>query len=138
MQLEAEAERLKRKEIILSEATKIGNVMVAEGKREADLLKAKAKADAIKTIAEAEKEGLSYISTTLAQHQENGSAALNYILKKNYYKTYKNILSEANVTVVPDSDSNGVPGNGNQSSDLLAAVSLMMSARNSDGIAVPQ
>lgn len=38
MQLEAEAERLKRKEIILSEADKIWNITIAEGSREAEFL----------------------------------------------------------------------------------------------------
>ena len=44
MQLEAEAERLKRKEIILSEADKLSKVIVAEGNKESEILVSEARA----------------------------------------------------------------------------------------------
>lgn len=44
MQLEAEAERLKRKEIILSEAKRASNINVAEGRKRADILFAEGQA----------------------------------------------------------------------------------------------
>ena len=44
MQLEAEAERLKRKEIILSEAKRASNINIAEGRKRADILYAEGQA----------------------------------------------------------------------------------------------
>lgn len=44
MQLEAESERLKRKEVILSEASKLANINVAEGKKISDILFAEGQA----------------------------------------------------------------------------------------------
>lgn len=124
MQLEAEAERIKRKEIIQSEGQRAGNIIVAEGKKTADILISEGRAEAIEIVASAEKEGLKTISKMIAIHKAKGQSALNYILSKNYYEVYSHILGSANVTVIPDNK----PGESGSNSDLLASVSMIMQA----------
>lgn len=47
MQLEAEAERLKRKDIILSEAKKASEINVADGMKQSAILRAQGEAEVI-------------------------------------------------------------------------------------------
>lgn len=128
MQLEAESERLKRKEIILSEASKIANINIAEGQKISDILFAEGQANvsltnlnlkSIEIITRREKEGLMLISETLAEKEEKGIASLDYMLSQNYYKSYKKILRNANVSVIPESEDG-------KSNDTVAMMSMMM------------
>lgn len=121
MQLQAEAERVRRKDIILSEAKKISDINIAEGKKQSQILKAEAHAEAVEIKAKKEKDGLTLIAQTIMNGKNRGIRALDYILKRKYYDEYANILKNANVTVLPE----GEAGSGSNS-DILGAVSLMM------------
>ena len=124
MQLQAEAERIKRKDIILSEAKKLSNINIAEGRKQSEILKAEAAAEAVEIKAIKEKDGLQLIAKNVMNGKNRGVRALDYILKRKYYDEYANILKNANVTVLPDDES----GNGN--SDVLGAVAMMMNNQN--------
>ena len=50
MQLEAEAERLKRRDIILSEASKMSDMNIADGHKQSAILKAEGEAHVSKNI----------------------------------------------------------------------------------------
>ena len=96
MQYEAEAERLKRKDIILSEALKISEINKAEGKKQASILKAEGEADAINLKALKEKEGLAYLNDSI-NDTPNGRISMNYILRHRYLDEYHKILETSNV-----------------------------------------
>jgi regulator of protease activity HflC (stomatin/prohibitin superfamily) len=98
MQYEAEAERLKRKDIILSEAKKISEINKAEGKKQASILMAEGEADAINLKALREKEGLQYLNDQI-YNTPNGEISMKYILRHRYLDEYRRILEHANVTV---------------------------------------
>jgi len=121
MQLEAEAERLKRRDIILSEANKIAEVNMADGHKQSQILRAQGEAEAINLKAQKEREGLKYLSQQISG-SNTGRTALSYILTHRYYDEYQKILEKSNVTVLPDS------GKGEQSgsnSDILGVVAMM-------------
>lgn len=124
MQLQAEAERVKRKEIILSEAKKFSDINIAEGRKQAQILRAEGHAEALEIKARKEKDGLQLIATTVMAGQGRGTRALDYILKRKYYDEYANILKNANVTVLPEGDGS----NGN--TDVLGAVAMMIGGNN--------
>lgn len=121
MQLQAEAERIRRKDVILSEAKRISDINIAEGRKETEILKAEAKAEAVEIKARKEKEGLELIANNVIKGGAKGLKALDYILKRKYYEEYANILKNGNVTIIPDTE-----GGKEGSSDVLAAVALMM------------
>src|SRR3990167_9498195 len=126
MQLQSEAERIRRKDIIISEAMKAAEINVAEGKKQTEILKAEAHAEAVAIKAEKEKEGLNLISKVILAGGEKGQRVLNYIQKKRYYEGYAELLEKGNVTVLPDSN-----GQNGGSSDVLAAVAMMMANNHS-------
>ena len=127
MQLQSEAERIRRKDIIISEAMKAAEINIAEGKKQTEILKAEAYAEAVAIKAQKEKEGLELISNVVNAGGAKGQRVLNYIQKKRYYEAYADLLEKGNVTVLPDSN-----GQSNGSSDVLAAVAMMM-AQNGYG-----
>lgn len=124
MQLQAEAERTRRKDIILSEAKKFSEINIAEGRKATEILKAEAHAQSVEIKARKEKEGLQLIAQNVIRGGNKGLRSLDYILKRRYYEEYGNILKNANVTILPESD-----GSTGGSSDVLAAVALMMQQR---------
>lgn len=128
MQLQAEAERMRRKEIILSEAKKISDINIAEGKKQSEILKAEAQAEALEIKARKEKEGLQLIAKTVLGGKNRGTRALDYILKRKYFDEYANIIKNGNVTILPESS-----GEGGSSSDVLGAVAMMMAGNQMKG-----
>lgn len=67
------------------------------------------------------------ISDTINKYGESGIASYNYMMSQNYYKTYKNIIEKAKISVIPESKSGG------SSSDSLAIMSMMMNGGLSSG-----
>lgn len=124
MQLQAEAERTRRKDIILSEAKKFSEINIAEGRKATEILKAEAHAQSVEIKARKEKEGLQLIAQNVIRGGPKGLRSLDYILKRRYYEEYGNILRKANVTILPESE-----GSNGSGSDVLAAVALMMQQR---------
>lgn len=128
MQLQSEAERIRRKDIIISEAMKAAEINIAEGKKQTEILKAEAYAEAVAIKAQKEREGLELISHVINAGGAKGQRVLHYIQKKRYYEAYADLLEKGNVTILPDS--NGQSGG---SSDVLAAVAMMMANHSSSG-----
>lgn len=124
MQLQAEAERIKRKDIILSEAKKLSDINIAEGKKQSEILKAEALAESVEIKAQKEKEGLQLIASNVMNGKTRGLRALDYILKRKYYEEYANILKNGNITVLPEAEE----GQGN--SDVLGAVAMMINSNH--------
>lgn len=130
MQLEAEAERLKRKDIILSEAKKASEINVADGMKQSAILRAQGEAEAITIKAEKEKEGLNYLNSVISgDNSGKGKVALNYMIRHRFYDEYSKVLNKSNITIIPDDSSKQGGGNG----DLLGVVAMMMNAGNMAG-----
>lgn len=124
MQLQAEAERTRRKDIILSEANRISDINIAEGSKQKEILVAEAEAEAIEIKARSEKEGLALIAKTVSNGSLRGLRSLDYVLKRRYFEVYGSILKNGNITMLPES-----AGGQSNNSDVLAAVALMMQGR---------
>lgn len=128
MQSEAEAERLKRKDILLSEAKRISQVNIATGKNKASILQAEGEAESVNVITDKESEALSLISDSIAQGK--GRDVINYILLQNYLRDYENTLKKGKVTVAPNSTGQGAAGGSNSELTTLAAMLLANQTRS--------
>ena len=120
MQYEAEAERLKRRDILLSEGKMMSEINVATGQKQAAILNSEGDAETINIITAKEKEALDMIGKAIAEGQSK--EVIEYIIYQNYYKNLRNILKKGKVTVAPA---------GEKSQDLtsLAAIMMMADAR---------
>jgi len=116
MQSEAEAERLKRKDILLSEAKKISEINIATGKNKSAILKAEGDAESINLVTEKEREAIKMISDAIGSG--NGQAVIDYILLQNYLRGYENTIKKGRITVTPSSG--GKDGNGSDITTLAA------------------
>jgi len=124
MQSEAEAERLKRKDILLSEAKKISEINIATGKNRSAILKAEGEAESIQLISEKEKEALEMISNALAAGK--GQAVIDYMLLQKYLRNYQDTLKKGKVTVTPSGDGKG--GN-----DITTLAAMLLANQNQSG-----
>ena len=122
MQSEAEAERLKRKDILLSEAKKASEINVATGKNKSTILNAEGQAESIDLITEKESQAINMISESISHG--DGRDAMNYILLQNYLRDYNNTLKKGNVTVAPTTTGGKGGDGGNNDLTTLAAMLL--------------
>lgn len=98
----AEAERLKRRDIIISEAEKIYQVEIEIAKKIKKIIIEEGKAEGIKINAEKLSEGLEKMSFALGKN--NSGFLLTYIILENYICKYKDILENSNVAVLPEGE----------------------------------
>jgi len=120
MQSEAEAERLKRKDILLSEAKKISEINVATGKNKSAILSAEGEAESINVITDKESEAIKKIADAIAHGK--GSEVINYMLLQHYLRDYENTLKKGRITVAPSGS--GKPGDNGNDLTTLAAMML--------------
>jgi len=133
MQAEAEAERLKRRDILLSEAKKIAEINVSTGKNKSAILLAEAEAESIQVLSEKEKEAIDMIAKSISNG--NSNQVIDYILAQNYLRDYGKTLKKGNVTVAPNTIGKGGSGTGAGNNDFtsLAAMLLANQTRQSFG-----
>ena len=122
MQSEAEAERLKRKDILLSEAKKISEINVATGKNKSAILSAEGEAESINLITDKESEAIKKIANAIAHGK--GSEVINYMLLQHYLKDYENTLKKGRVTVAPSGSGKGDSGN-----DLTTLAAMLLAGQ---------
>jgi len=99
MEMQAEAERRKRAEILQSEGDKAREINVAEGERQSRILQAEGEASAILQSAEATAEGLKKIG--LALKGPGGSDALAYRVAEQWVDAWGKIAKTGTTIVVP-------------------------------------
>jgi len=128
MQAEAEAERLKRRDILLSEAKKISEINMATGKNKSAILWAEAEAESIQLVTEKEKEAIGMIAKSISKG--NSNQVIDYILAQNYLRDYGQTLKKGNVTIAP-SVMGGKEGSGNNDFTSIAAMLLAAQTRQS-------
>lgn len=117
MQLQAEAERLKRRDIILAESTRQSEINIAEGKKLAQILVSEAIAESIAIITEREKQSLKLLAENIGVDMSSPK----FLLLSKYLENYGKMLHSANVKVIPKTGKDG--GN---NSDILAVAAMLM------------
>ncbi|KAK2444697.1 SPFH/Band 7/PHB domain-containing membrane-associated protein family [Trifolium repens] len=115
MEMQAEAERKKRAQILESEGERQAHINIAEGKKSSVILaseaamadqanRAKGEAEAIIAKARATAEGLAVVSRTLNGH--GGPEAASLRIAEQYIKAFSNIAKEGTTMLLPSSASN--------------------------------
>ncbi|KAF3432714.1 hypothetical protein FNV43_RR23816 [Rhamnella rubrinervis] len=148
MEMQAEAERKKRAQVLESEGERQANINIADGKKSAVILESEAarmdqvnrahgEAEAILARAKATAEGLALVSQALKEN--GGLEAASLRIAEQYMQAFSNIAKEGTTMLLPSSVSN--PANimaqaltmyksliGNVSSDGLHETSLGITA----------
>ncbi|XP_062119929.1 uncharacterized protein LOC133834357 [Humulus lupulus] len=115
MEMQAEAERKKRAQVLESEGERQAHINIADGKKSSVILESEAarinqvnraqgEAEAILAKAKATAEGLSVVSKTL---KENGGVeAASLRIAEQYIQAFSNIAKEGTTMLLPSSASN--------------------------------
>ncbi len=104
MQYEAEAERLKRRELLISEGKQMAEINLAEGRKISRILKAEGEAISVNLIAYKEKEALSLLNKEI--NKDKGRKVIEYILTNDYIESYDHTLKNGNIVVCPENQKN--------------------------------
>ncbi|CAG9313063.1 unnamed protein product [Blepharisma stoltei] len=107
MELQAEAERQKRADILTSEGKKQADINLAEGYRQSSILKAEGEAKAIITKANATGEGIRLLRLSILE--EGGDDAVKLRLAEKYIEAFNGMAKKNNTMIVP-SESGNVAG----------------------------
>ena len=100
MEMQAEAERRRRAEVLQSEGDKLSAINVAEGRRQAAVLQASGEAEAIKLKASATAEALQTVALVL---EGQGREAANLRIAEQWVHAWEKIAQESNTVIVPAS-----------------------------------
>lgn len=104
MELQAEAERQKRAEILSSEGKKQAEINLAEGKRASAILKAEGEAKAILTKAEATAQSIDVLSNAILS--EGGTDAVKLRIAEQYVEAFSNLAKKNNTMIIPTQPQN--------------------------------
>ncbi|XP_067935188.1 stomatin-like protein stl-1 [Watersipora subatra] len=115
MQLQVEAERNKRAQVLESEGIKIAEINRAEGNRQAAILKSEAEraaqiniaegeANAILTKAKAKAASLELLSAAIGR--KNGHDAVSLNIAEQYVSAFSNLAKESNTVLLPSDTGN--------------------------------
>ena len=99
MELEAEAERRRRADVLTSEGERQAEVNIAEGKRQAVIFEAEAKAKEIELTAAATAKGITVVSAAIADG--NGRDAVSMRLAEQYLESFGKIAKASNTMILP-------------------------------------
>jgi len=100
MEMQAEAERRKRAEILQSEGDRQSEVNLAQGKRQAAILRAEGEAQAILERAKATAEGIRLLSSAISG-SKGGEQAAALRVAEQWVAAWKEMASQSNTIVVP-------------------------------------
>lgn len=104
MELQAEAERRKRANVLDSEGVRQANINESEAEREASINKAIGEAEAIKRRAEATADGIQMIAAAIRGRA--GADAVTMRLAEQYVAAFADIAKVGNTMIVPADASN--------------------------------
>lgn len=99
MDLQAEAERRKRAEILESEGLRDAAINTAEGKKQSIVLQARGEAEAIIARAQASAEGI--IKTASAISSSSGRDAVAMRVAEQYIAAFSNLAQKSNTVLLP-------------------------------------
>ncbi|XP_019200472.1 PREDICTED: stomatin-like protein 2, mitochondrial [Ipomoea nil] len=114
MEMQAEAERKKRAQVLESEGERQANINIADGRKNAVILESEAakmdqinraqgEAEAILAKAQATAKGIVMVSQSLKEHE--GSEAANLRIAEQYIQAFGNIAKEGTTLLLPTSAS---------------------------------
>ncbi|CAL1404787.1 unnamed protein product [Linum trigynum] len=104
MEMQAEAERKKRAQVLESEGERQANINIADGRKLAAILSAEGEAQAILAKADATAKGITLVSKTL---KENGGVeAASLKVAEQYIHAFGNIAKEGTTMLLPSSTAN--------------------------------
>ncbi|GAA0155856.1 transporter [Lithospermum erythrorhizon] len=104
MEMQAEAERKKRAQILESEGERQANINIADGKKSAVMLAAQGEAEAILAKAQATAKGIHMVSETL--QGDGGQEAASLRIAEQYIHAFSNIAKESTTMLLPTNASN--------------------------------
>ncbi|KVH88397.1 Band 7 protein [Cynara cardunculus var. scolymus] len=107
MEMQAEAERKKRAQILESEGERQAHINIADGKKSSMMLEAQGEAEAILARAQATNKGIALVSQAL---KENGgvevSSAASLRIAEQYINAFGNVAKEGTTLLLPMNASN--------------------------------
>ncbi|KAL4497002.1 hypothetical protein ABPG72_002158 [Tetrahymena utriculariae] len=135
MQYEAEAERLKRREVVISEGKQQSEINISEGKKISQIKSAEGDAESLKLVSTSEAEALKLVGEALERVKKQNSVS--YILIQNYLKNYEKTLRKSNLIIAPEgkAQSNGKSSGNN---DLITVAAMLMLNSTSQGRKITQ
>lgn len=98
MEMQAEAERRKRAEVLQSEGQRQSEINMAEGRKQAAILEAAGQAESIRLKAEATAEGLKLVSATLSKEGKDAAALR---VAEQWVGAWEKIAKESSTVIVP-------------------------------------
>ncbi|CAE8707511.1 unnamed protein product, partial [Polarella glacialis] len=109
MEMEAEAERRRRAEVLQSEGDRQSEVNLAQGKMQSAQLQAKGEAEAIRERARATAEGIRLLSSAISESKA-GDKAVALRVAEQYVAAWKEMARKSNTIIVPanPSDASGM------------------------------
>jgi len=110
MDLQAEAERRKRAEILQSEGDRQAEVNMAEGRKQAVIMEAEAEAESILRKAKATAAGIEYVAKAL--NSPHGREATSLRVAEQYVQAFGKLAKESTSIIVP--------ANANDASSMVA------------------
>jgi len=106
MELQAEAERRRRADVLTSEGEREAEINLAEGKRQAVIFEAEALAKEIELKADATAYGITKISAAIADG--NGRDAVSMRLAEQYLESFGQLAKQSNTMIIPQNASDPV------------------------------
>ncbi|XP_071706941.1 uncharacterized protein [Rutidosis leptorrhynchoides] len=104
MEMQAEAERKKRAQILESEGERQAHINIADGKKSSVMLEAQGEAEAILARAQATNKGIALVSQAL---KENGGVeAASLRVAEQYINAFGNVAKESTTLLLPMNASN--------------------------------
>lgn len=100
MEMQAEAERRRRAEVLQSEGDRQSEVNIAEGQRQAEILRAQGEAQAIMERAKATAEGIRVLSHAISG-SPGGEKAASLRVAEQWVAAWKEMARSSNTIVVP-------------------------------------
>lgn len=97
----ADAERIKRRDVIISEAEKDYQVAIAEAEKIASIIVEEGKAEIIRIKAEELANGISEFGQKLGEGP-NAKILVQYLVFENYIRKYRELLKKSNTVVFPE------------------------------------
>ncbi|CAI0540907.1 unnamed protein product [Linum tenue] len=104
MEMQAEAERKKRAQVLESEGERQANINIADGRKLAAILSAEGEAQAILAKADATAKGITLVSKTLKE--SGGVEAASLKVAEQYIHAFGNIAKEGTTVLLPSSTAN--------------------------------
>lgn len=129
MEMQAEAERRRRAEVLQSEGDRQSEVNIAQGKRQAAILAAEGEARAILERARATAEGIQLLSTAISS-SPGGEQAAALRVAEQWVGAWREMARTSNTVVVPADP-------GNASAMVSTALSIFRTVNRDGGIHDP-